>query len=310
MIRILIFIYENILEFILVFFKRPFITAEQSYRFPPIFQAGWWWRMDLSRRTADADAQHFSGEWTGAGITSVTGTPLQFVIPRFKKSPIDENGLYAVDRIEIKMVMTDIIAECVASANVSAELRLWYCTDIDAPVWRPWFWGVIDLDDINPDVMACIEGTWLRTVEIVAYDGLQTLSRTTFRDATHMEDTTYKRTISAGTADVFIGATNMLSVFGRFNETLRQVIPQINTVSRIISVRYYLEEIAKVCFAERRNLSTDIPLAAYGISGDTIESPFMWRAYTVSTGWPKAYIEKGFRDLWMWYDMFSAEWKE
>lgn len=293
--------------------------AETSVRYQPIFQQGWWWRLDLSWRTDNADPHHFVGDWNGSGIPVLEGTPIQFTMPKFRRAPQNENELMSVDRIEIKLMMHDALESCLSALNVSAELRLWYADDPDG-TWRPWFWGIIDLDDVNPDVMAIVEDTWMRRVEVVAYDGLQKLARTRFNEQARMDIDNRSRTLDPLLLNVYIGDTNLSDCVGRWNTDFRgnlggldlndyrPITPSRNGVSKVVHVFYYLEELAKVAFDERYYETITEPLAHYGLEEDPVESPFLFRAITDPTTYPFPYIERGYEDLWFWYDMFSAEW--
>lgn len=284
--------------------------AESSYRFNPVFQAGRYWRLDISWRTNATDDRHFIGEWNGAGIPEQpAGEYLQFTVPRFKIMPRDENDLLAVDRLELKVKMNSIVESFVNPSNVSAELRLWVTRTPDEPgSWTPRFWGVVDLDDIDPETMAIVDGVWIKTVSITAYDGIETLARTEFNDQTLMDKTAYH--ISAG-LDAYLGPHMMTMVLGRYHEMTWNVTPKMNGQSQVIHCKYYLEQLANICFPERAEASS-LPLAQYGPDKDAPTSgPFRFQAFTHYENWPASpYIERDFHHLWFWYDMFSAEWKD
>ena len=282
--------------------------AQQSYRFNPIFQAGRYWRLEVSWRQLPDDDRHFAEEWGETGIPrQLAGEVTLFTVPRFKILPRDENELLAVDRVEIKVKMNEVIAALVDPYNASAELRLWWTRtpDVEAS-WVPRFWGVIDLDDIDPETRAIVEGVWHKTVSIVAYDGLSTLGKSQFNDQSMMDKEQYHRYAHN---HVYVGPVLMNLVLGLYENNLRKnVQPTMDGYDQLIHCRYYLEEIAKVCFAERAEESA-LPLAQYGPDLDNpVSSPIRFRAFTTDT-WPYSYVEKGFEDLYFWYDLFSAEWK-
>lgn len=282
--------------------------AEHSYRFNPVFQAGRYWRLEVSWRTGVADDRCFIGEWNGAGIPEQpAGEYLQFTVPRFKIMPRDENDLLAVDRLEIKVKMNAVIAQVVSPYNASAEMRLWWTRTPDDPnSWTPRFWGVIDLDDVDPEAMAIVEGTWIKAVAITAYDGIETLARTGFNDQSLMDKTDYHRFTGD---DAYLGPVLMNLVLGRYKDLVWNIQPKMNGYSQAIHCKYYLEELAKVCFLERAE-SSSLPLAQYGPDKDNpVDSPIKFRAFTDYSPYPYPYIERDYKDLWFWYDLFSAEWK-
>ncbi|MCZ7556781.1 MAG: hypothetical protein M5R41_10315 [Bacteroidia bacterium] len=280
--------------------------AQQSYRFNPIFQAGRYWRLDVSWRTHDADPRHFIDEWTGEIPQQPAGQVTLFTVPSFKILPRDENELLAVDRVEIKIKMDAVIAALVNPANVSAELRLWWTRTPDAPAtWVPRFWGVVDLDDVDPDTRAIVGGVWHKTVTIMAYDGLSALGKARFNDQSKMDTEGYHRFAHD---DVYLGPAMMGLVMGRYNNMTWNVQPKKDGYAQLIHCKYYLEELAKVCFAEREE-ATALPLAQYGPDKDNpVTSPIQFRAFT-NYVWPYSYVETGFESLYFWYDLFAAEWK-
>lgn len=284
--------------------------AQESFRFLPAFLGGSYWRVDLSWRTSTAD-QHFAEEWS-AGIPVQTGESTWFDISSMRIQVKNTNELLSVDRVSFQFDAHAKIVSALDPDNESVDVRLWWSAD--AVTWVPMFWGIVDLDEIDPDTEAVVAGTYRKTYSFTAYDSIDRLKRIPFRGvgvftgtSVSILPTSYM--IGVANNDVYLCDADLSATYAWLGTppVATSVLPSGGS-TQLVSSLFFLEETALLCFEEHYFQSAQAPLAYYGLHPTTATtSPFTFGAAT-DTGSPPTIVWNTFDKLYYFHDAYSTEW--
>ncbi len=284
--------------------------AQESYRYTPVRMLDGWYRIDISWRTDVLDDHHFIDEWTGPITAQAATESTHYSIPTEKFSGMNTDELQTVDTARFTFQHHAKIEACLASTNYSAEMRLWFSPD--QTNWYPAFWGIIDLNDVHRPTELIAGGTFIKSYTFTVYDAVKYLETIPANNHTQLDASTYKE--KTFTAEC--GGRNIATFYARHGSGSISVLPRVLTnpadptsgTPTIISILYYLEQPAKMCFLERaQSYTIAAPLAAYGLGSSAVNSPYQYCAFTTQTT-SAARITKEFTALYLWHFLLSDDW--
>ncbi len=284
--------------------------AQHSYRFNPVFRGGVWWRCDVAWRELSTDDHTFIDEW-GVGIPSDADEYVHYSFAPLRLRMTNSDEILSVDDCEFTFTAHSIIQQLLSPSNHEAEIRLWWSAD--NVTWLPLFWGDIDLEGVDPETEAIVEGTWVKTYIFTAQDCLRKLNDSPIGAAAmapyaHL----YGRSVDPdGDYQVYWGNRPLLDFKVDWLYQEDGSAPPDGLTAQpyeyIIKLTYYLIECANVSFPE--HLYQNPANGKYLFHWFGISSLYKLGAYTQSTVPLGDPIEADFYDWWLPFPLFSAgEW--
>ena len=286
--------------------------AQYSYRYQPQFKMGEWIRIEVSWREdgTAASSHHFIDEWTGSIPQQPADEYTWYTFDKLSLNAMERKGFILADRCDFEFAHDATIFSCLDDANESAEIRISWSPDNST--WTPLFWGIIDLDDVDPKCMRIVNGTWIRTVKFTAYDALEKANRVEpFPSIVTSNLTPYIEDIS-GTGKVYLGAEDLrtLLVYRDYSWSGGALIPNTEIYAHpdtdeAVQVIGYMLEAPRALFAERNYQTHSTAKAGFGWSAVTPDVEL--RAYTTNAAPWGTPTYHNVNDWFIFHDMFSTE---